>query len=158
MKNRILNRTIKLTWVILLAMFAFVACDPDEEEDVDPITTITVEDGYYVKGAGTALTEFDSKGQMKATKNEATGEERSQLLELYVAVKGGTDGFNIIKVSGSDQVVCGPGTDFALVDAANLDAEEPKDGLWKGSYAASATAFTVTELSICRYKTKGNDQ
>jgi len=45
---------------------------------------------------------------MKATRNEVTQEDRAELLELYIAVKGGADGFNITTVAGSTKTTYGP--------------------------------------------------
>ena len=142
MKKQIFNKPMKLTWLFLLALITIVSsCKKDDNNTPTPL----VEDGIYVKGAGTALTDLDAKGIMKVTKNEKIQKDRSTLLELYVAVKAGADGFNIVKVSGSTQTVYGPGTDFAKVATADIDNEEPKDGLWKGSYAETTTPFTVPE-------------
>ncbi|MBN1340251.1 MAG: SusF/SusE family outer membrane protein, partial [Bacteroidales bacterium] len=62
--------------------------------------------------------------------------------ELYVAVKAGTEGFNIVKVAGSVQTVYGPGADFAEVTQGTTD--EPKVAFQRGSYSAASKApFTV---------------
>jgi hypothetical protein len=127
----------KLTWLFLAAMLTFTACNDDDPDPID------VEDGWYIKGAGTALTELDAKGLFKSTKNEVGQVERASLYEIYIAVEGGTEGFNIIKVEGGVEFVYGPGTDFALVATEALHVEEPKNGLWKGTFGEGTAAYVV---------------
>ncbi len=140
MKTNFLKRAMRLSFLALLGLMTFVSSCKDE--DPAPVVTPT-EDGVYIKGAGTALTDFDVKGLMKVTKNEVLQEDRNQLLELYVAVKAGAEGFNLVVVTGGVPKVYGPGADFAVVAEADRDAEEPKVDFWRGTYTESATAFTV---------------
>ncbi len=141
MKKQFFKTAIKLGILSAALMFGFVACDDDDDPKVD----VLVEDGFYVKGAGTALTDYDSKGMMATAKNEVLQEDRASLKELYVAVKAGSEGFNIYHVSGKNIKTWGPGADFALVAEADKDAEEPKLDFWRGSLAETQTAFTVPE-------------
>ena len=106
---------------------------------------VIILDGVYIIGAGTAITDFDTKGMMKITRNEVTQEDRASLLELFVAVKAGTDGFNIVTVEGSSHTTLGPGDDFSLVSEIDLHTDEPKDGLWRGSIKETTNQFTVPE-------------
>ena len=131
-----------LAVIIMTSMLSFTSCDPtDPDPDPDPIL---VEDGMYIVGDATALTELKSIGMMSVTKNEVTQELRNTLMEMYIAVKA-TGGFNIINISGQTQTVYGPGADFAIVAEADLDGEEPREGLWKGTYTETETQFTVPE-------------
>lgn len=127
----------------MVAMVSIVSCekDPDPDPDPDPV----VANGYYIKGAGTALETLIADGKMSTAKNEADQANLSSLLELYVAVSAGTDGFSIVKVISGEETILGPGTDFAAVAAEDLDGEEPSEGLQRGSYIESETAFTVPE-------------
>ena len=144
MKHNVKNAMLKFAWLFIAAMVAFTACKKDEE----PIPKIDAEDGVYVVGDGTALTDFDPKGLLKITRNEVLQENRTELKELFVPVKAGTDGFNIAVVTGGRAKLYGPGSDFAIVAAGDLDAEEPREGLWKGSYIESSTPFTVPEDAL----------
>jgi len=117
------------------------SCKKDDDDPAGGDDPVIVLDGVYVKGAGTALTDYDAKGMMKITRNEVTQEDRASLLELYVAVKGGADGFNIIIVEGDKKTIYGPGADFAEV--TELDVNEPQNGLQRGSAAVTETKFTV---------------
>ncbi|WP_456460728.1 hypothetical protein [Lutibacter sp.] len=141
MRQNFLTKALKYSWVLVLALVVFSSSCKDDP--IEPTPNV-VEDGWYVKGAGTALTELDSKGLMKATKNEVGQADRATLLELYIAVKGGSDGFSIVNVVGGEPTSYGPGTDFAVVPEADRTNDEPKVDFWRGKYAASETAFTVT--------------
>ena len=126
----------------LVAMVTVVSCDKDE----DPDPPVLVEDGLYIQGAGTALTELIGDGLMTVAFNEAADNAvRATMSEMYIAVKGGSDGFNIVNVVGGVATNWGPGADFAEVAAGDLDVEEPQNGLWRGSYTESDTKFTVPE-------------
>ncbi|MEA3446442.1 MAG: hypothetical protein U9R19_17140, partial [Bacteroidota bacterium] len=129
----------KLSWILVAALLTFSACDKDEDDDTPPVV---IEDGIYVKGAGTALADFDIKGLLKSTRNEVNQEDRAELMELYIAIKAGTDGFNIVEVIGGEPVYYGPDTDFAEVAAPTTD--EPKVAFNRGSFVESETPFTVS--------------
>lgn len=144
MKNYLLKRWAGLAVLALIAMVTMVSCD----DDPDPDPPILVEDGLYVQGAGTGLTDLNGTGLMAKAKNEVNQTERASLYEMYVAVKGGSDGFNLVDVVGGVSTSWGPGSDFAEVSQAELDGEEPNMGLWKGSYAESETAFTVPDNGL----------
>lgn len=144
MKNKSLRSMLKLSWLMLAMFVAFTACKDDEPKP-DPVL---VEDGFYVFGEGTALTDYDFKGLMKITRNEVVQEDRSNLMELFISVKAGSEGFNIAHVAGGEAVVYGPGSDFAEITGEDLDGEEPNQGLWKGSYVETTTPFTVPEDAL----------
>jgi hypothetical protein len=65
-------------------------------------------------------------------------------MEIYMAVEAAS-GFSLYQVAGSTKTNLGPASDFAMVAEANLDVEEPKNGLWKGGYEANSNLFTVPE-------------
>jgi hypothetical protein len=142
MKKQILKRVAKSMMIIAMAMLVVVACKKDETTD-EPGTT-PVEDGIYVTGAATGVATPGINGLMSTARNEVTQEDRAELKEIYMAVSA-TDGFNIVMVSGSTTKTYGPGADFAMVDAANLDNDEPKNGLWRGSLVETTDKFTVPE-------------
>jgi len=131
-----------LSKTLLLAFSSVILLNSGCKKDDTPATP-TVEDGVYIKGAGTAFSSFDTKALMKVAKNEVVQKDRTDLVEAYVAVKKGTDGFNIVDVKGTSQTVYGPGTDFASVATPGID--EPKAGLWKGTLTVSNNKFTVPE-------------
>lgn len=119
-----------------------------------------VPDGIYIKGAGTALINFDNNGLMKSTRNETNQSERASLMEIFVAVKAGSDGFNIVKVIDNVRTSYGPGANFAVVGEADRAIDEPTLDFWRGSYTENTNPFTVpadglyhvimdTELGIC---------
>ncbi|MFC2089723.1 SusF/SusE family outer membrane protein [Bacteroidota bacterium] len=140
MKNKLFKGAAMLMMLAVVSLVAITSCDTDPE----PIP-IPVEDGLYIRGAGTALDSLSGDGLMSLTKNEVKQEIRNSLYEVYIAVEGGSDGFNLVNVVGGAEEVWGPGTDFAEVDTATLDIEEPQAGLWRGSYTMTETPFTVAE-------------
>ncbi len=142
MKNQLFKRWASLLVMAVFAMLAMVSC---KDDDPDPDPPILVEDGLYVMGAGTGLTALNGNGLMAKAKNEVLQEERATLYEMYVAVKAGSEGFNLVNVVGGASTYWGPGSDYAEVMEADLDIEEPKNGLWRGSYTESETPFTVPE-------------
>ncbi len=147
MKKNSLTKLLQLLSFILLVSVVMVSCkkDDDPKPDPDPI----VEDGIYLKGAGTALTDYDPiKGLLKPTLNENGQVERATLLQIFVAVKAGSEGFNIVKVDGATKTTYGPGTGFAEVTEDSWDNlnEYPKTAkYWRGPIAATETKFTVPE-------------
>jgi len=144
MKKNSIKKMLQLMSIIMLAGVVLVSCKKDDDDDPTPTPT-PVEDGIYVVGAGTALTDFDIKGLLTATTNEAAeNAPRAALLDIYVAVKGG-EGFNIIKVAGTTRTTYGPGADFAEVPEADLQVDEPTGKFWRGSIAETETQFIVPE-------------
>ncbi len=141
MKKVNFSSLMKLTWVMLLSLVFVVSSCKDDPDPVDP--PVIVLDGLYVKGAATALTDYDAKGMMKVARNEVTQTDRANLMEMYIAVKAGAPGFNIVLVAGDVKTTYGPGADFAVVPEAERNVDEPKVDFWRGSYAESTTAFTV---------------
>lgn len=143
MKKNQLSLLLKASMFMLALMFVFSACKKDDDDDNGNPTVI--EDGIYIKGAATALTDYNSKGLFKSTRNEVDQSDRAELMEIYVPIKAGADGFNIVEVVGGQPKVYGPGSDFAKVLEADRITDEPKVDFWRGSYTESATAFTVPE-------------
>lgn len=129
---------------LLIAMTLLVVAEGCKKED-DPPPPTPVEDGIYVSGAATGVATPGINGLMSVARNEVTQEDRNELKEIYMAVKAGADGFNIITVSGSTTLTYGPGGDFAKVEEADLDNDEPKAGLWRGSLVETTDVFTVPE-------------
>jgi len=134
------------TWILALIMFgvsisAVTSCKKDDDDDDKP----TVEDGLYVFGEGTALTTYEFKGLMKATKNEVDQSDRAGLYELYIAVKGGAQGFNIGKIEGGKATVYGPAAGFAEVPEADKIGDEPRLWFARGAVQETNNKFTVPE-------------
>ncbi len=130
----------KLSWLFVAAMLlTFTSC---KDDDPDPIV---LEDGFYLVGDATSLTEIDAKGLFKSTRNEVGQVDRPELREIFVAVQGGAAGFNIVSVTGGEETFWGPGADFAKIEGEALNVEEPRSGLWRGSLVESETVFAVEE-------------
>lgn len=123
-------------FALIIIAFSFTSCKEDE-----PTPPVVVLDGFYVKGAATAFTDFNEKTMMKITRNEVTQTDRASLYELYIPLKTGTAGFNIVQVAGSVQTVWGPGTTWAVIDPGTTD--EPKVPFQRGTLVATSTTFNV---------------
>jgi hypothetical protein len=128
----------------MLAAFVLITSCKPEENGEDPIL---VEDGFYVLGDATAVTDYDFKGLLKSTRNEVGQADRATLLELYVAVSS-TGGFNIGNVVGGVATVYGPGSDFAVVTEEEKIGDEPRGWFSRGTLAETATKFTVPESGL----------
>ncbi len=140
MKKLFQKLAIMLSVIALVGVvFTLNSCKKSSDT---PAPTVIVLDGYYVRGASTAYADFNDKAMMKVTRNEVTQTNRASLLELYIPVKAGAAGFNIIKVAGSVRTVYGPGTGFTTITTGTID--EPKVPFQRGpAVAAATTPFTV---------------
>ena len=128
-----------LTVIVLLAMgFTLNSCKKSSDTTTTP--PVIILDGFYIKGAGTAYNTLNDKAMMKVTRNEVIQATRGSLFELYIPVKAGTDGFNIVQIAGSVTRTYGPGTDFATVTPTT---DEPKDTYMRGALVQSTNKFTV---------------
>ncbi len=138
-----MKRTIQMLAMIfsVLALitiaFSFTSCKKDEPTP----PPVVVLDGFYVKGAVTAYPDFNENAMMMITRNEVTQTDRASLLELYIPLKAGAAGFNIVQVAGSVQTVYGAATPLAIIDPGTTD--EPKVPFQRGALEVSATPYTV---------------
>jgi hypothetical protein len=143
MKKSNFFSTVKLSWMVLLALVMVVSSCKKDDDDDDDKPPVIVLDGIYVKGGSTPFADFDAKGIMKATRNEVNQTDRAQLLELFITLKAGDPGFNIVKVAGSARTTYGPGANWAVVGEADRINDEPKLDFWRGAVAETETAFKV---------------
>lgn len=140
MKKFMIRISSMLVMVALASLvIGFNSCKDDDDDD----PPVVILDGYYVKGDATAAADFNDKAIMKMAKNEIGQADRAELMELYIAMKAGAPGFNIVMVAGDVQTTFGPGSDFAVVPEAERITDEPKVDFWRGSYIETNTAFTV---------------
>jgi hypothetical protein len=139
MKNANFSKLMKLTWALMLGLIFIASSCKKDDTSAPPVVVL---DGTYIKGAVTAYPDYDAKAMMKITKNEVTGTDRASLLELYIPIKAGAEGFNIVTVAGSVTTVYGPGAGFATVTKGTKD--EPNVAFQRGAVSATSTAkFTV---------------
>lgn len=143
MKVLNLKSTLKLSAVIMLtALVTFSSCK--KEDDPIVVDPVIVLDGIYIKGAGTAYADFNDNAMMKSTRNEVGQADRAELMELYIPIKAGAEGFSIVKVAGSVQTTYAPGADFAEI--TNPTTDEPHAAAFYRGTAVEGTAkFTVPE-------------
>lgn len=141
MKNKLFKSMLALSWLLAFSLLTFTSCEEEEGGGDDP-DPILVEDGLYIVGDATPFTDLDPKGALMSTKNEVVQEERTELKEIYIALKGGST-FHIESVAGAEKQTWGPGADFAVVGEADRDGEEPQVDFWRGTYEAGEATFTV---------------
>lgn len=142
MKRNVFSVFLKLFFAVLIPAMFFAACDPKE----DGPAPLLVEDGLYIVGPGTALTEVHADGLMMPTPNEVGQVPRTGLVDIYIAVRGGAaNGFNILKVAGGAARTFGPAANFAEVPVADRDAEEPRDWMARGDLMETNNKFIVPE-------------
>jgi hypothetical protein len=122
--------------------YAVNGVDTAYGEDI-PFATVSVPDGFYVAGAAAAYRDLDAHAIMKVTRNEVTQTDDPQLLELYIPLMAGAEGFSIRKVVGTEITTYGPGADFEVILQGSTD--EPKVPFQRGSYAENTIPFTVPE-------------
>jgi hypothetical protein len=138
MKKIAMRISMILSMVAMVALIGGITSCSKTETTTPPVVVL---DGYYVVGTATAYSGFSTNAMMKITRNEVTQTTDSVLYELYIPLKTGSVGFNIVKVAGSVQTVYGPGTGFGVVTTPTTD--EPKYPFQRGPYTASSTLFTV---------------
>ncbi len=127
---------------MLTALVTFSSCK--KEDDPIVVDPVIVLDGIYIKGAGTAYADFNDNAMMKSTRNEVGQADRAELMELYIPIKAGAEGFSIVKVAGSVQTTYAPGADFAEI--TNPTTDEPHAAAFYRGTAVEGTAkFTVPE-------------
>ena len=79
-----------LSVVAMVALVFGVSSCKKDDKTTPPVIVL---DGYYVKGAATAYTDFNSKAMMQITNNENGGKIDSALHELDIPLKAGADRF-----------------------------------------------------------------
>lgn len=97
MKNVMMRISTILAMIVIFALVVGVSsCKKSSDPVPDPVIVL---DGYYIKGAVTAYPDFNANAMMKVARNEVTQTDLASLLELYIPIKAGQDGFSIVKVA-----------------------------------------------------------
>jgi len=128
--------------MLALVMIVIGTSSCKKSSSTTTTTPTIVLDGFYVKGAVAAYSDYNAKAMMKTTPNEVTQTARLHLMELYIPLKAGAAGFNIVKVAGSVKTIYGPGTGFGVVATPTTD--EPKVAFQRGpATTTNPGVFTV---------------
>lgn len=141
------NKFLSIYTFAMIAVFAvasvMTSCKNDDDDDDDTPSDVVVEDGFYIKGDGTAYTELGVSGFLDKGINEANQEEKEGLYEKYFTVKAGDGGFNLVVVEGGTEKVYGPGTN----EVVSIDGSDYQivDDIQRGEVAENAGEFTVPE-------------
>lgn len=132
--------------IFILAVFSLsitlVSCLKGD----DPLPEIPEDDGIYIKGKATAFDHFDRNGMLQPAKNLSTGITGQGLFEIFLAVRSGPAGFNIIEVINRQQAIYGPVTGSDVV----VEGENGQitGTIQKGVFGRDAGVFTVQEDGI----------
>jgi len=126
-------------WLLCAAMFAMTSCSKDDDNGGG---TVLVEDGMYVVGTGTPLAALNDNGKMNDGRNEAKSNAlRPGMYEIFMTVKAGSDGFNIVEKAGAVETKYGPANvSDVVLDGTN---DQPAETIQLGTFSANATKFTV---------------
>lgn len=137
-------RKFMLLWAALAAGLTFTACGDDDNGDGAEM----VDDGWYIMGEATALSEIKAEGRMVSGLNEnAENAPQTGLYEKYIALEAGKT-FSIVKVAGTTHTTIGADA----VDTMTATGEN-----WSisggaivqfGTYKDGGTTFTVPESRL----------
>lgn len=119
---------------------SFTSCKQDE-----PTPEKNIPFGWYIVGEGTAVASLDSAiylTKMSILINEANGVERPQLHDIFMAVKAGPEGFNLIHSDSSGVKTLGPDV-LNVVTETERTTDEPKVDFQRGTVKETNTKFTV---------------
>ena len=117
---------------------AFAACTPKEKTpDVNTIT----EDGFYVVGEATGLSEVTAALTMANGINEAKSQTvRDGMYEKYIVLQGGKE-FSLAYVNGGQQTAYGATlTEFKPDSFDGIYADNPADAVFKGALVVGDSA------------------
>ena len=129
--------------------FAIVGCQPKDPEgpDVNKIT----EDGFYVVGEATGISEVTADLTMANGINEADNQSaREGMFEKYIVLQGGKE-FTLAYVSGGQQTAYGAElTEFKADLSDALYADNPADAVFKGKLVVgdSAPKMKVSQTGL----------
>jgi len=133
-----MRKITTLGMLFCAAMISFTSCSKDDDNG----GSVLVEDGMYVVGTGTPLAALNDNGKMAKAINEANSQTlRDGMFDIFMTVKAGADGFNIVEKAGAVETTYGPATVANVVlDGTN---DQPAETIQLGTFAANATKFTV---------------
>lgn len=137
MKKINFKNAFKSALLVLGILLAFASCKKDDDK-----TDVILLDGFYIQGSVTALTSLNADGLMAVTYNEITKTLRPSLYEIYIPIKAGADGFNIVQVSGSIHKTWGPGD--TKTTAPGSYSDHVKTDYTRGNLVETSNKFTVS--------------
>lgn len=131
--------------ISLLTAAISISCIKKEESVVN-IPDILYPDGIYIRGEATSFNYLDENAIMKPAINEADGQSREGLYEIFISISSSEKGFNIIEVKNNTQIVYSPSN----VDNIILTGENGQitGTIQKGILDSDKGAFTVSENGI----------
>ncbi len=124
-------------------VFGLASCNNEEDKNLDAV----VEDGFYVCGPATAITDLAAegavKGLMAAGTNEVDKAKRAGMYEKYIALEGGKE-FELVLHEGQSEIHYG--AELALSDTLEGD-NVPQIRVYQGVMAEN-TKMQVAESGL----------
>lgn len=128
--------SLNLVWLLAIVLVAVSSCKKDDNEP-----TNLIEDGMYVVGADTPFATLNGNALMAVGVNEVGQKPRTGMFEIYMTVKAGTDGFNIVEKAGAIETKYGP---LAVTNKVLTGTnDQPNETIQIGTYAENTNKFTV---------------
>lgn len=132
---------------LALAAVCFSACNKDPKQNLDE----AVEDGFYVAGAATGVTELAPQFMMTAGTNEAADQtKRDGMYEKYIVLDANKD-FELLLYTAGKKTRYGANlTSFTPEEGSTIYGEDPQMAIFKGALETGdkAPAMKVTAKGL----------
>jgi len=141
MKNYFLKRILNFGAILLAALFLFVSCKKDDDDNGD---TPLVEDGIYLSGTATGYDGLDLKAAMEPGREE--GAEFATLLrtgmyEKFIYLVAGE--LNIVEKAGATETKYGWATGTKGTKTLDGTNDQINGDVDTGMYVENGEAFTI---------------
>ena len=134
-----MRKTKGLSFYVLLGFVIFFASST--------LSAVDLADGYYVKINGGSVTQ-DSYQKMVVTPNENCSMGSENLLEAYIYLPAGAEGFSIVKVSQGENKVFQPSANVKQVNNWLYYEPQPQTNFLRGQFEEGVSPFTITESGL----------
>jgi hypothetical protein len=122
---------------LALAALCLSACKKDPQQDLDN----AVEDGFYVAGAATGVTELAPQYMMTAGINEAAEQtKRDGMYEKYIVLDGNKDFELLLYTAGKKTRYSAKLNSFTPEEGSTIYGEDPQMPILKGTLATGDAA------------------
>ncbi len=108
---------------------------------------VELADGYYVKINGSTIPQ-ESYQQMVVMPNENCSMGSENLLEAYIYLPAGAEGFSIVKVSQGENKVFQPSANVKQVNNWLYYEPQPQTNFLRGQFEEGVSPFTITESGL----------
>lgn len=104
-------------------------------------------DGYYIKINGGSVPQ-DSYQKMVVTPNENCSMGSENLLDAYIYLPSGAQGFSIVQISQGVKKAFQPSANVQQVNSWLYYEPQPQLNFLRGQFEEGATPFTITESGL----------